>query len=106
MSKIQYNGKHQNGLNPYNYFHNGYTGYSNPYKKNDFKGKPKPSNQQITNNNYFENQNKNYYYKNSFNSFNNSFSNFNENKNYYHSSVFQRNRCKQRYNSYFIKEKN
>ena len=106
MNKIFYYGKRPNGQYPYNNAHTSYQGYSNPYKKNYFKARPKSGNIQINNNNYLENRNKNYYYNNySFNSFNNSFSNFNENNNSYHSSIFQKNRNWHRYNPYFIEEK-
>ena len=102
MNKISFYGKRQSGPYPYNYNHSGYIGYTHSYKKSNFKIRPKPSNIQI-NNTYFENRNKSYYY-NFNNSFKNNF-NFNENQNFYHSSVFQKNRYYHRYNPYFTEEK-
>ena len=103
MRKIPYYGKRQNDQYSYNYSYLSYSGYNNPYKKNNFKGRPKPIN--IQKNSHLENRNKNYYYNNTFYSFNNSFSNSTENKNSYHSSIFQKNKNWYRYKSNFFEEK-
>ena len=102
MNKNSYYGNRLNGLNPYNYLHSSYSGYIHPYKKNYFKGRPKPNNIQInSNSNYFENRNKNYYYNNTFNNL----ANFSPNQNFHYSSVFQKNRNYKRYIPYFTEEK-
>ena len=102
MNKNFYYGNRLNGLNPYNYLHSSYSGYIHPYKKNYFKGRPKPNNIQInSNSNYFENRNKNYYYNNTFNNL----ANFSPNQNFHYSSVFQKNRNYKRYIPYFTEEK-
>lgn len=97
MNKITYYGKRQSGPSyPYNYNHNynGYTGY--PYKKNYFKNRQKINNPPISNN-YFEERKKNYYYNNSFNNFNDGF-------NSYH-TIFQKKYHFNRYTPYFTEEK-
>ena len=105
MKKSTYYGKRPNAPYQYNYFPSSNSGYIHPYKKNNFKMRSRPNNIPI-NNKYFENRNKNYYYNNNFNnSFNNNFINFNENQNFYHSSVFQKNRHSHRYTPYFTEEK-
>jgi hypothetical protein len=102
MNKFQYYVKRPN-TNPYNYVHSGYTGYTHPYKKNNFKMRTKSNNNQ-NNNKYFENRNKKYYYNNNFNgSFNNNFINSNESQNY-HSSVFQKKNYWHRYTPHFTEE--
>ena len=103
MNKNPYYLKRQTGQNSYNNNHGNYAAYLNSYKKNHFRGRPKQNNVQI--NNYFENRKNSYYYNNTFFSFNNSFSNFNENKNYNYSSVFQKNRYWHKYNHNFVEEK-
>ena len=88
MSKIPYYIKRQNGPNSYNNNYGNYTNYINSYKKPYFKGRQKINNNQISN--YFDNRKNNYYYNNTFYSFNNSFSNLNENKNFGHPSCFSK----------------
>ena len=100
MKKNFYYGNRLNGLNPYNYLNSSYSGYIHPYKKNYFKGRPKPNNIKI-NSNYFDIRNKNYY----FNNISYNLTNFSPNRNFHHSSAFQKNSNYKRYIPYFTEEK-